>query len=45
MEAVNNPTPDPVVPARDAETEKALQTTPNFNWSADVEAQDAALLK
>ena len=30
--AVNTATPvDPIVSARDAETEKALQTTPNFD--------------
>ena len=44
--AVNTPSRvDPVVPARDAETEKALQPTPDFDWNQDVEEQDSALLE
>ena len=40
---VNAPTPvDPVVPARSAETEKALQPVPNLNWVVEVEEQDSA---
>ena len=34
LEAVNNSTPDPV-PARDAETKKALQPE-GFNWAKEV---------
>ena len=38
---VNASTPvDTVVPTSDAETGTALQTNPNFDWLADVEAQD-----
>ena len=46
MAMVNTPTPeDPVVPARSAETEKALQPTPGFNWNQEVEDQDSAHLE
>ena len=45
MELVNNPTQDSVVcPARDAETEKALQPG-NFSWIDNVEEGDGALLE
>ena len=43
---VNTPTPvDPVVPARSAEAEKALQPIPDFDWNQEVKDQDSALLE
>ena len=46
MAIVNTPTPvDPVVPARSAETEKALQPTPNFDWNQKVDNWDFACLE
>ena len=45
VELVNNPTQDPMVcPARDAETEEALQPG-DFSWIEEVKAQDTALLE
>ena len=45
VELVNNPTQDPMVcPARDAETEEALQPG-DFSWIEEVKVQDAALLE
>ena len=43
---VNAPTPvDPVVPARSAETEKALQPDPNLDWVLEVKEQDSTHLE
>ena len=46
MAVVNAPTPvDPVVPARSAETEKARQPAPGFDWNQEVEDLDSAWLE
>ena len=43
---VNAPTiVDPVVRARSAETQKALQHVPNLNWVVEVEEQDSMHLE
>ena len=46
MAVVNAPTPvDPVVPARSAETEEALQPVPISCWVAETEEWDSAFLE
>ena len=45
LASVKAPTPvDPIVPARSAETEKAMQPAPDFDWNQEVEDQDSAYL-
>ena len=46
MAVVNAPIPvDPVIPARSAETEDALQPAPNFDWVWEFEDRDSTHLE